>query len=76
MGPPPGGAPVAHRLGQRIWPMGLDSPVAGRAGTNQGLPGPKPRFCGACQAPDPGVLFARAKSTQKHAKTKVLEPFV
>ena len=42
-----------------------------------GLPGPYPGvYRRGLPGPGPRVLFARAKSTQKHAKTKVLEPFV
>ena len=39
-------------------------------------PAPNPDFYGGYAPPHPRALFARAKSTQKHAKTKVLEPFV
>ena len=43
-------------------------PAAGRAGTNRGLTSPRPRrFSTGAPPPDPGVLFARVKSTQKHA---------
>ena len=41
-----------------------------------GLPSPDPGFFGGYAPPHPRVLFARAKSTQKHAKTKVLESVV
>ena len=41
-----------------------------------GLPEEVPGFYGGSAPPNPRVLFARAKSTQKHAKTKVMEPFV
>ena len=58
--------PVTHRPGRRIWPRGLDSPAAGRAGTQpRGLPGPKPQPSGAYPAPDPGVHFCTHKSEPK-----------
>ena len=54
-----------------------DSPAAGQAGMNRGLrPRTPGHFSGGYAPPSPRVLFARAKSTQKHAKTKVLESFV
>ena len=34
--PSPGGLPVLHRLGQRTWLMGLDSPIAGRGRSRVG----------------------------------------
>ena len=39
------------------------------------IPGPRPSFEAGAPAPTPGVLFARAKSNQKHASLR-LERFI
>ena len=77
-------------LCQRMAPMGLDSPIAGRVGTQhffpriatilfdsfRASPARTREFAGAARPRTPGFTFGRPKVNRKTAKTKVLESFV
>lgn len=55
--------PAGPFFGGLPGPKGLMRPLAGRAGTNLGLPGPIPRFFPGLPGPDPGHFFLGEKVT-------------